>query len=181
MLDPASATVAFVGFAASIAALIAVISDSAQTVHTLYYNLRDAPEELSDLKRIVEGNEALLKNIFIVGQRYETGGIPRDLYECWDKAAKHVLEDLQKFKIEIDKIFNVFNASSYSKRHLRRRIRQLFSAHAIEGHCKKLLAHKVDLNVILSLMQKYVLRQIFIYLYPYAFKQYCEKKMLTVR
>lgn len=133
MLDPASATVAFVGFAASIAALIAVISDSAQTVHTLYCSLRDAPEELAYLKRIIEGNKALLKNIFIVSQRYETRGIPRDLFECWDKAAKHVFEDLQKFKIEIDKIFNTFNASSYSKRHLRGRVRQLFSAHAIDA------------------------------------------------
>ena len=57
------AAVTFVGFAASLVTLIAVVGDSAQTVHTLWTNFRDSSTNLKRLSHAIAENEALLKDM----------------------------------------------------------------------------------------------------------------------
>lgn len=50
-MDPASAGVAFVGFAASLATLAAVVANSSKTLYDLRNKLKDAPE---DVRRLIQ-------------------------------------------------------------------------------------------------------------------------------
>ena len=68
-----------VGFAASIVTLLAVVGDSAQTVHDLWSNFRDSSRNLEKLSHVISENEALLREMEAVSEAFERVGIPESL------------------------------------------------------------------------------------------------------
>ena len=150
------AAVTFVGFAASLVTLIAVVGDSAQTVHTLWSNFRDSPTNLNRLSLTIAENEALLNDMQPISDAYERVGIPDSLLSRWKSTYESVCADFKELNIEMSKILECTKGSEITKKHLRRRVRHFFSEKVLENRCQQLSAHKADLSYIHILMHRYV-------------------------
>ena len=94
----------FVGFAASLVTLIAVVGDSAQTVHTLWSNFRDSPTNLKRLSHVIKENEALLRDMQAVSDAYERVGIPESLLSRWRSTSASVCDDFKELNMEMSKV-----------------------------------------------------------------------------
>ena len=148
------AAVTFVGFAASLVTLIAVVGDSAQTVHTLWSKFRDSPTNLKRLSHAIAENEALLKDMQSVSDAYERVGIPESLLSRWKSISTSVCNDFRELNLEMSKILECTKGSELTRRHLRRRVRHFFSEKALESRCQQLLTHKADMGYIHLLMHR---------------------------
>lgn len=95
------AAVTFVGFAASLVTLIAVVGDSAQTVHTLWNNFRDSPTNLKRQGHAIAENEALLKDMQAVSEAYEQVGIPESLLSRWKSTSSKIHDDFRELNNEM--------------------------------------------------------------------------------
>ena len=144
--------VTFVGFAASLVTLIAVVGDSAQTVHTLWSNFRDSPTNLQRLSHAIAENEALLKDMQAMSNVYERVGIPQSLLSRWTSTYNNVCNDFRELNMEMSKILECTKGSEITRKHLRRRVRHFFSEKVLENRCRQLSAHKADMGCIHSLM-----------------------------
>ena len=149
-------TITFVGFAASLVTLIAVVGDSAQTVHTLWCNFRDSPTNLKRLINTIADNEALLKDMQAVSNKYERVGIPESLLSRWKSMSTTVNDDFRELNMEMNKILECTKGSELTKKHLRRRVRHFFSEKVLEDRCQQLSAHQASMSYIHSLMHRYV-------------------------
>ena len=150
------AAVTFVGFAASLVTLIAVVGDSAQTIHSLWTNFRDSPTNLKRLSHAIAENEALLKNMHAVSDAYERVGIPESLLIRWASTYKNVCKDFEGLNMEMSKIVKCTQGSQITRGHLRMRIRHFFSEKVLETRCQQLSAHKADMSYIHLLMHRSV-------------------------
>ena len=150
------AAVTFVGFAASLVTLVAVVGDSAQTVHTLWSNFRDSPTNLRRLSHAITANEALLKDMQVVSDAYERVGIPESLLLRWKSTYISVCNDFRELNMEMTKILECTKGSEMTKKHLRRRVRHFFSEKTLESRCQQLTTHKADMSYIHLLMQRCV-------------------------
>ena len=148
------AAVTFVGFAASLVTLIAVIGDSAQTVHTLWSNFRDSSTNLKRLSHAIAENEALLKDMQAVSDAYERVGIPQSLLSRWNSTCNNVHNDFRDLNMEMSKILECTKGSEITRKHLRRRVRHFFSEKVLEDRCRQLSAHKADMSYIHLLMHR---------------------------
>ena len=148
------AAVTFVGFAASLVTLIAVVGDSAQTVHTLWNNFRESPTNLDRLKQVIAENEALLKDMQAVSDAYEKVGIPESLLSRWKSTSSRIQDDFRELNKEMSKILEYTKGSGITRKHLRSRVRHFFSEKVMESRCQQLSTHKADMNYIHSLMQR---------------------------
>ena len=145
-----------VGFAASIVTLLAVVGDSAQTVHDLWKNFKDSPRNLGKLSHIISESEALLREMETASEAFERVSIPESLLLRWRSTSANVLQDFEALRSEMKKIVECTKGKELTKRHVRQRIKHFFSDHALERHCKQLSAHKADMSYIHSLMQRCV-------------------------
>ena len=148
------AAVTFVGFAASLVTLIAVVGDSAQTVHTLWSNFRDSSTNLKRLSHAIAENEALLKDMQAVSDAYERVGIPQSLLSRWTSTYNDVCNDFRDLNMEMSKILECTNGSEITRKHLRRRVRHFFSEKVLEDRSRQLSAHKADMSYIHLLMHR---------------------------
>ena len=148
------AAVTFVGFAASLVTLVAVVGDSAQTVHTLWSNFRDSPTNLQRLSHAIAENEALLKDMQAVSNAYERVGIPQSLLSRWTSTYNNVCNDFRELNMEMSKILECTKGREITKKHLRIRVRHFFSEKVLENRCQQLLAHKADMSYIHLLMHR---------------------------
>ena len=148
------AAVTFIGFAASLVTLVAVVGDSAQTVHTLWSNFRDSPINLKRLSNAVAENEALLKDMQAVSGAYERVGIPESLLSRWTSTYNNVCNDFRELNMEMSKILECTKGREITKKHLRIRVRHFFSEKVLENRCQQLLAHKADMSYIHLLMHR---------------------------
>ncbi len=149
------AAVTFVGFVASLVTLIAVVGDSAQTVHTLWSNFRDSPTNLKRLSLTIAENEALLKDMQAVSDASERVGIPDSLLSRWKSTYESVCADFNELNMEMSKILECTKGREITRKHLRRRVRHFFSEKVLEERCRQLSAHKADMSYIHILMHRY--------------------------
>lgn len=148
------AAVTFVGFAASLVTLIAVVGDSAQTVHTLWNNFRESPTNLNRLSHAIAENEALLKDMQAVSDAYERVGIPESLLSRWKSTSSRIQDDFKELNKEMSKILECTKGSEITRKHLRRRVRHFFSEKTLDIRCQQLSTHKADMSYIHLLMHR---------------------------
>lgn len=117
------AAVEFFGFAASLVILVAIVGDSAQTVHTFWSNFRDSPRNLKRLSHAIAENEALLKDMQAVSDAYERAGIPGSLLSRWKSTSTLVYDDFRELNVETSKGLECIKGNEITSKHVRRRVR----------------------------------------------------------
>ena len=117
------AAVGFVGFAASLVILVAIVGDSAQTVHTFWSNTRDSPRNLKRLSHAIAESKALLKDMQAVSDAYERVGIHESLLSRWKSTSTIVYDDFRELNVEISKVLECTKGNGITRKHVRRRVR----------------------------------------------------------
>ena len=148
------AAVALVGFAASLVTLTATVGESARTVHDLWKTVKESPTILKRLSDAIAENEALLKEMQAVSDKYERVGIPDSLISRWKSTSSSAYNDFKELNMEMSKILEWNKGGELTKWHVRRRVRHFFSETALETRCKQLTTHKADMSYINSLMHR---------------------------
>lgn len=150
-MDPASAAVAFVGFAASLATLAGLAMDSLQTLCRFQDKLRNAPKDILRLQGDLKRFEAVLWEI----QRQQQDGLPtlpQHLCELWGDSAKQMQQDLERFRDFLLVFERRINQWSISSKNLRVRAKLFFSEDAVEEFQRRLSMHVQFLHTVQSLL-----------------------------
>jgi hypothetical protein len=154
-MDPASATVAFVGFAASLATLAGLLIQSVQTIDDLCHKLKRAPDDLKrfcdDLKRL----ELLLGLLKDRTSHYAEGDLPQELLLFWHDNASQMEKDYHNLDKLISKLQRCFDGYSVSKKHVTARVRMFFSCEEILEFNKRLSGHVGKFSLALSMINEY--------------------------
>lgn len=119
-MDPASAGVALVGFAASITTLTAVALDSSRTLYSIRKKLQSTPEDVRRLIRQVRVFEGLLAAIRDLG-------VPQDLQEIWEESINQMREEMQQFNPVVSSLQRLLDGPTVSSKMIRLRIRRILT------------------------------------------------------
>ena len=153
-MDPASAAVAFVGFAASLATLVAVVIDTSKTIYNLGSKLRHAPKDVERLLFEFEIFGGLLKEIRSRAEEHGDANTPPGLRELWAVSASQMQNDMENFQSVILKLSVLLKGTISSSALVRLRIRSLFSESAVTRYRQQITAHHGILTLVQSLMSE---------------------------
>jgi hypothetical protein len=94
-MDPASATVAFVGFAASLATVAAVVVDSSRTLHDVYKSVKNAPREIQRMDQKSKRLHKMILEVQRMSEDLHDGEPPPFIHEFWlEHAGKYTTTSL---------------------------------------------------------------------------------------
>lgn len=102
-MDPASTTIAFVGFAASIATLTGLLAHGLQQLWTLNDKLQHAPEEYRRLHIAVATLHALHASVQALLQDEGSNALPPLTLLSWRQNAEQMMKDLEAFDKVLEK------------------------------------------------------------------------------
>lgn len=154
-MDPASATVAFVGFAASIATLAAVVADSCKTIHNVWHSLKDAPQDVCRLLRKMRRLEKVILEIERVVVRFDEDPSLLDSKQYWVDQIVEMVDDFAILKDKINNLQVALTAKKFSKTHLWARARKFLSEDDILKYESILSGHLQTFHIMYSLQSRY--------------------------
>ncbi|MCJ1397808.1 hypothetical protein MMC11_001004 [Xylographa trunciseda] len=147
-MDPASAAITFVGFAASLATLVAVVVDSAKTLNNLQQQLRAAPENVRRLVKRFGILQNLLQVVQALSQAHGETEVPEGLCQIWEGAAAQLKDDMDAFGTLVARLEQALNSSKGSAMKFRLRSRDFFSEPKVTEFEQKFRAHLDTLQLI---------------------------------
>lgn len=156
-MDPASATVAFIGFAASIATLAAVVIDSAKTLRNLTVGLSDAPTEVLRLAKKIDRLERIIVEVKKTGEGLKDDASSASLDAYWQEHALEMQKDFMTLQSKIAALSSNFDRKSPSSKRLWARFRVIFSEQDILKYNRIIGEHTDILNFILSMIGECVI------------------------
>ncbi|KAF2114230.1 hypothetical protein BDV96DRAFT_633020, partial [Lophiotrema nucula] len=147
-MDPASATVAFVGFAASITTLTATLFNSCKTLRDLCHDLGNAPQDLHRLLRNVQILERMVIQVKQTGTEIVSDESMAHLDAYWKNNATDMETDLQGFHQKVSKLQSGLDKPSVTSKHVRARFYKVFTESDI-AHYERLLSQHLDIFTVL--------------------------------
>lgn len=153
-MDPASAAVVFVGFAASIASLSAVVVNSCKTIQNVWHLLKDAPQDVHRLLRKIKRLEKVILEIEKVVQFGEDTSRP-DSQQYWVDQILEMVDDFTILKDKINSLQANLTAKTLSRKNLGARVRKFFSEDEIIKYEGILSGHLQTFNVMYCLQSRY--------------------------
>ncbi|KAL8851088.1 MAG: hypothetical protein Q9221_003984 [Calogaya cf. arnoldii] len=154
-MDPASAAVAFVGFAGSIAALAAVVTESCKTLKNVWHIMKDGPQDTRRLFKRLKRLETIILEIKRVGEESTDETFRRGFQQCWIDNVEDMREDFSALQSKILKLEGFLTAKRFSRKHLCAQIRKLFSNEDIAKYEHILSGHMETFNMMLNLHSRY--------------------------
>lgn len=150
-MDPVSAAVAAVGFAASLATLVGLVTESSRVLHNLWDKVRDTPKDVERLLDIVRVTESLVKEI--AGLIFEgSEDVPAMLQEIWNARAGLMLVDMRGLGQVVLELQNSIESETISRKHIRTSIRKFFKDDKILSYERKLSKHIETFTLVLSML-----------------------------
>jgi hypothetical protein len=95
-MDPASATVAFVGFAASIAGLAGAAVQSCQALHTFCKGFTTAHQNVQRLSGLIKRLEIIMNRLQNIDTSRLKGRLDSDTERYWRQQAADMCTDLHE-------------------------------------------------------------------------------------
>lgn len=154
-MDPASAAVAFVGFAASIASLSAVVVNSCKTIHNVWHSLKDAPQDVRRLLRKMKTLEKVILEIGTVAVQFSNDPSRLDLQQHWADHIEEMVDDWTVLNDKIIKLQASLTAKTSSGKNLRARVRKFFSEDDILKYENILSGHLQIFIAMCSMQSRY--------------------------
>lgn len=154
-MDPASAAIAVVGFAASIATLSAVVVDSCKTIHNVWQSLKDAPEDIHRLLKRMEILEQVILDMGIVAVQFSNDPSRLDSQQCWVKHIEEMVHDWTILHGKINKLQANLTTKASSGKNMRARVRKFFSEDDILKYENILSSHLQIFIAMCSVQSRY--------------------------
>jgi len=155
-MDPASATVAFIGFAASLVSLVGLVIESTKTINSFYSRFERAPNELQRLQSTVKQSSCFLVLLKEQTRQIADKDLPQNLREYWLENVVQMYTDyeaLNRFALKFQEPLDLFSAS---KKHVRARIRHFFCSEEISELEARLSTHVPKFHLALTMVTQYV-------------------------
>lgn len=155
-MDPASAAIAFVGFAGSIAQLAAVAVASCQTLHSVYKNVANAPAKVDRLAKLLRKLELIATRMRDIDTQGLEEVLRKETDSFWKQDAAEMQKDLEQFRIRMSKLEHGFASKAVVPKHLIARLRVLFSEEETTEYERIFTAHVDTATFMLSVTTRYV-------------------------
>ncbi|KAL5389245.1 hypothetical protein DPSP01_002558 [Paraphaeosphaeria sporulosa] len=151
-MDPASATVAFVGFAASITTLAAVLFQSCKTLRDLCHDLHNAPQDLHRLLRNAQTLEKVVLQVKRTGAEIANEESMEHIDAYWMNNVKDMERDLEVFNKKVSKLQKSLEKPSITSLQVKARFYKVFSESDIEQYERQLSQHRDTFTMLYSMV-----------------------------
>ena len=151
-MDPASAAVAFIGVAASLTTLAALVIDSSKTLLHVRHKFKNVPEDIRRLCERLDVFQCLL---------YEAQGLVRDHgpdYAASDvgtvfaAAIEHMIQDMRDFKDTVQKLKGLTSQSTSSKNLFVSHVRHILKEDCVREYEGLISSHVATLTLQLEIL-----------------------------
>jgi|SRR5579862_2307888 len=151
-MDPTSATITFVGFAASLATVASLVVNSSKTLYNLCRRLKHAPEDIERLLRQLRDYEVLLSETQHWLQQDEHANA-LDLQMLLSRVGKQMHEDMEGFMDIMRRVEGLLRGVTPGKR-LTLRIRHILQEDAVREYERLISSHVGTLTLLLTILNK---------------------------
>ena len=145
-MDPTTAGVAVVGFAASVVTLAGLITDSWQTLYNLRAKLKHASEDLRTLVDKLRALQLLITELEKTVANDQDVSI--DIKSAWKEAFAQMLDDFSKFKTLVYQLKEKLDRESITGLSIRGRVKWVFSEELVANYNVRLASHIQFLEMI---------------------------------
>jgi len=153
-MDPGSATVAFVGFAASIATLLAAAIESSRTIHDAYKSIKHAPREIQRLAQKSERLHKMISEVQNISQDFNDGLPPPFIRDFWLQNASPMYNDFLDFKARADKLQSGMAEKSATGKHMLLRVHSFFSEREMRKCEEQLSDHIQTIGILMNMLSQ---------------------------
>jgi len=153
-MDPASASVAFIGFAASLTTLVALVLDASTTVYNAQRLFRRAPDDIRRLSTQLIHFERLLREIQEQIQGHSDGGVTAEVATLLTSATDQMHADMASFKLVIQKLNAVLSAPAAHKKLLALRLRFILQAGMVQEYQRMTSSHIEVLTLLVGMLNR---------------------------
>lgn len=153
-MDPASAAVAMVGFAGSIAALAAVVVESCKTLNNLWHLLKEAPQDTQRLFKRLKRLATIILEVRHVGEELHNDTVSIESQQSWLGNVEDMLSDFNILKEKILRLEGNLSAKPLSKKRLCGAIQRIFTHDDIVKYDQILSAHTETFTIMLALVSQ---------------------------
>ena len=149
MLDPASASIAFVGFTASLVTLVAATTNSAQSVHDLWKSIGNTPKEVKALLRQLRRLEDLVH--CLQNCNFSNAPLSRSIAAQWEDSTKEIECDMREVHELVLKLHRLLSKPTTLQK-VQARLRYVLAENTILRYQQRLQYHCGQLTLMLSVV-----------------------------
>ena len=153
-MDPMSVSVAFVGLAASLSTLAALVVDSYRTLYNIRRKLKDAPEDITRLSRLLMEFEWLLSGVQKQIRDHQVGYAASGMEMQVETAVKYMENDMEGFKDTMRRLKGLLSASASPRRRLELRIRHVLQEERVGDYQRLIASHIGTLTLLMEILNR---------------------------
>ena len=153
-MDPVSVSVAFVGFAASLTTLTALVVDSSRTLYNIRRKLKDAPEDITRLSRLVVEFECLLSAVQEQIRDHRAEYAASGMKILFETAVKYMGNDMEGFKDTMQRLKGLLSASASPRRRLELRVRHVLQEERVGDYQRLIASHIGTLTLLMEILSR---------------------------
>lgn len=153
-MDPMSVSVAFVGLAASLSTLAALVVDSSRTLYNIRRRLKDAPEDITRLSRLMMEFECLLSAVQEQIRNHQVEYAASGMEMLFETAVKYMENDMEGFKETIRRLKGLLSASTSPRRRLELRIRHVLQEERVGDYQRLIASHIGTLTLLMEILSR---------------------------
>ena len=151
-MDPALASVAFIGVAGSITTLAGVVVESCKAIHKVWQSLKDAPRDDEPVFKKSKRLESVILEAKRAGEAFNGDTIRLDFRQEWLESTEEMSDDLLVLKAKILRVEGNLHGKFFSRKLLSVQIRKVFSEEDIAKYERILSRHLETFNMMLALI-----------------------------
>lgn len=149
-MDPASAAVAFIGVAASLTTLAALVIDGSKTLFNVHRKVKNAPEDIRRLCTQLDAFQCLLYEAQDLVRDDGLDSAAPDVRTVFATAIEHMLDDLRGFKATVQKLKGLMSHSTSSTDLFVLRVRHILKEDGIRDYQRLINSHIATLTLLLE-------------------------------
>ena len=153
-MDPASAAVAFIGVAASLTTLAALVIDGSKTILKAHRKVKNAPEDIRRLCRQLNAFQCLLYEAQDLVRDHGPDHAASDVGTVFATAIEHMLNDLRDFKDTVQKLKGLMSHSTSSRDLFVLRVRHILKEDGVREYQRLMCSHVATLTLLLEIMTR---------------------------
>ena len=153
-MDPASAAVAFIGVAASLTTLTALVIDSSKTLFNVHRRFKNVPEDIKRLYRQLNAFQCLLYEAQDLVRDDGADYAKSDVGTVFATAMGHMLDDLRGFKDSVQKLKGLMSHSTSSKDLFVSRVRHILKEDGVREYERVICSHVATLTLLLEILTR---------------------------
>ena len=153
-MDPTSAAVTFIGVAASLTTLAALVIDGSKTLLNAHRKVKNAPEDIMRLCKQLNVFQCLLYEAQDLVRDHRPDYSASDVGIVFATAIEHMLDDLRDFKDTVQKLKGLMSHSTSSKDFFVLRVRHILKEDGVREYQRLICSHVATLTLLLEILTR---------------------------